>query len=532
MADGNRNEPMTALERGVPLSRSRLWRLQRAYFAEQGVAAWSGGAVPHYVTSSPVLAATYARLLLAWLRDLAAAGALAPGQPVHVLELGAGSGRFAYHCLRRLLPLLDASPLAGQPVVYVMSDFGERTLEFWRGHPQLAPWVAAGRLDFALFDGERDAEVTLLASGRTLAGGPLAVIANYVFDGLIADAFSVQGGVLHEGLVTLRVPTADLALPESRLLERVEASFEARPARLPYYDDPALDGLLAEYQRTLADTHVLLPVGGLRCLRALRRIAGERLLLLSADKGYHRLEDLLGRGPPGLALHGSVSLMVNYDAFARVAAADGGALLGSDHRHTSLDVCALLFGPPGERHPETRLAFAEASGPGSPDDFYMLRKLVTAEGERTPAQILAALRWSGWDSRTFMDLFPRLLAAVEQAPLEVKDDLRVAARRVWDNHFHLGEATDVAFALGLLHFALGDAPAALAAMQDSLRLHGPTAATYYNLAMAHQAMHQPGPALAAIDAALALTPGLEAARALRIRLLAELRRLGPQAGAT
>src|SRR4051812_30311845 len=79
-----------AIETEQRLSRSILWRLQRRYFDEAGVSAWSTTTVPHYVTCNPVLAHAYAAVIFGWLRDLRA-GALDPDEPVTIVELGAGS---------------------------------------------------------------------------------------------------------------------------------------------------------------------------------------------------------------------------------------------------------------------------------------------------------------------------------------------------------------------------------------------------------------------------------------------------------
>src|SRR6185503_15652175 len=48
------------IEEGVPLARSLLWQLQRAYYEGQGIAAWSAGQVPQYVTTNPFIADAYA----------------------------------------------------------------------------------------------------------------------------------------------------------------------------------------------------------------------------------------------------------------------------------------------------------------------------------------------------------------------------------------------------------------------------------------------------------------------------------------
>src|SRR5262245_56914020 len=73
------SEGLFVLEEKQRLSQSLLWRAQRHFFEQQGIEAWRQGTVPHYVTSNPYLANTYARLVFAFLRDCRAVAA-APGQ--------------------------------------------------------------------------------------------------------------------------------------------------------------------------------------------------------------------------------------------------------------------------------------------------------------------------------------------------------------------------------------------------------------------------------------------------------------------
>ena len=53
------DESRFPLEAACRLSRSVLWRLQRRFFEQRGIAAWSEGVVPHHVTSNPGLARAY-----------------------------------------------------------------------------------------------------------------------------------------------------------------------------------------------------------------------------------------------------------------------------------------------------------------------------------------------------------------------------------------------------------------------------------------------------------------------------------------
>ncbi|HUE95068.1 MAG TPA: hypothetical protein VMN39_00320, partial [Longimicrobiaceae bacterium] len=188
--------PEFVIETGVPLSESLLWQLQRSFYDRRGTTAWSEGAVPFYVTSNPFMTRAYARVIVGFLRDSAAAlgsdsepWSKFREQPAYIVELGAGSGRFAFLLLRQLRTMLralvpgwgDGSP---PPIRYVMTDFTETNLRAWAEHPALQPFVAEGLLDFARFDAERDRELTLLHSGTVLAPGtatgPIVAIANYL----------------------------------------------------------------------------------------------------------------------------------------------------------------------------------------------------------------------------------------------------------------------------------------------------------------------------------------------------------------
>jgi SAM-dependent MidA family methyltransferase len=83
-----------------------LWQLQRQYFEEQGIIAWQSGDVPHYITCNPVIAKAYAEMVFGFLKDRSR---LAPDnkEKIYLLELGAGSGRLAFHLLKILTKLCD-----------------------------------------------------------------------------------------------------------------------------------------------------------------------------------------------------------------------------------------------------------------------------------------------------------------------------------------------------------------------------------------------------------------------------------------
>jgi tetratricopeptide (TPR) repeat protein len=525
-------QSLTLLEEPCRLSRSNLWQIQRKFFEQQGVEAWRQGIVPHYITNNPYIANAYANVVFGFLRDCYAAAnqgednsfpALDLSQPIYIVELGAGSGRFAYHFLKKFGGFFQNSALKDLPVQYVMTDFAGRTLDSWREHTSLKPFVESGLLDFALFDAGQPGELSLIHSGKTLAPGtvrnPLVVIANYFFDGIPQDLFSIQAGRLYENLVTLSSPQPEPDLGAPELLQRIEIVYERQPVTTDYYDDPDFNKILQRYQDRLAETSFTIPTSGLSCIRYLNKLSGGRLMLLSADKGYNREEALLNLGEPGLNLHGSFSMMVNYHAIAQYTAQQDGQTLQASYPPASLCIAAFLFGRPPGNYIETRQAFNEAIEKGSPDDFFTLKKAIENHyDDFSLEQLLAYLRMSGWDANILLHSFPVLLTRLESASAPLHQQFYRAIRQVWDTYYPIGEEDDLPFHLAVLLQAMAFYPEALEFYDRSLQLCGPDPGVFYNLAMCHYSLRQLDAALTSIQEALELDPEFEPAKAMRITL--------------
>ena len=528
------------LERNQRLSRSLLWGCQRAFYERQGIDAWRQGLIPNFITSNPVIGRGYAQVVLGWMRDWCEAspgGGLAapePSQPFYLIELGAGVGRFAFHFLEAFRRLRALSRLRDVRFQYVMTDLPERNLDFWLSHPRLQPFLEEGLLDIARFDAECDEQLVLRRSGTVLApgtvGNPLAVVANYFFDSIPQDAFTVRDGVLHECLVSISSPRAEPELDAPDLLERVEVSFEDHPVTAPCYGDPELDRILEDYRERLGDTTFQFPSSALRCLRRLQRLTGDRLLLLSGDKGQASGEELLERVPGvGLVQHGGAfSLMVNYDAIGHYFRYRDGQVFQPVHRHASLHVGAFLLGQPPRGHGETELSFEEAIERSGPDDYATLMSRMAKHYEAmTLEELLATLRWSGWDSGTLMSAFSALMALVESADEPMQREVCWAIQQTWETDYSLGEQDDdLPFHLGMLLYAMDRPQDALTFFEHSLRLSAEDPGTHFNLGMSHVRLGQNAQALACFERALAFDPDFSRAA----DMISELQAAGGREG--
>ncbi len=515
---------MAILEEDARLSESMLWSLQRRFYHQEGVEAWRRGLVPHYVTSNPFIAHSFAVVALGFLRDCAAAGEAA--RPIPIVELGAGSGRFGYHFIIELNRLLNQRPSSGISFKYILTDYAERNLDFWRTHPLLAPLRAAGQLDQARFDATRDTELKLEGSGEVLSSAnadrPLIVFANYFFDSIPEDMFYVDGGQLYESRVSV-LTHEGTPPPDERdrdALDKIGVGWRRRLAEP--YDDPRFNKILDEYRRQLTASALPFPTTAMRVVERVRGWSSGRALFASADKGYVQLDALVGAVEPPLDVHGSFSMMVNYHALGRFVVESGGAALFQSQRSDALTVAAFVFGGAAV---ETARAYDAAVEQFGPDAFHAIKRLASRHyDDLTFEEWSSLMRLARWDARIFVESAAAVTKLVEKCTRgEVLELARVVAR-VWAGYFPIGEEDDIAFCLGSVLFKIAHYHEAIELFSHSLRLYGDNPATHYNAGICHYKLRQFEPALVHLEHALALDPALEQAKAARLVILAQLGR--------
>ncbi len=439
---------------GCALSRSQLYALQRQFYASAGLLAWSQGTVPSQVTTNPVMAAAYARVLLGYLRDLVQAGAVDVGQPIYVLDLGAGTGRLTYLVRKQLAGLMNGLGLPPLDVRFVLVDLGEANLSAQLQNAKLRPLLQTGAVSCAAFppqDTDAPPELRLLPDGTRLLpdtiSNPLIVLCNYFFDSIPHDAFRVRGGQLEECLVSLSGASADntASTKEPVPLSRLQLKLDYRPVApdASYYSEPLWNQQLARYRRELPDTHFLFPVAPLRWLGWLGKLARGRLLLLAADKGYDHAEQIRGYQNLALAVHGSFSLPVNFHALAAVAGPQGFTVLRGPRRESQLKILGLVKGARAA-WPETTLAFADHVARNHPSDHHrVLRGAVMPAMEQPLGYLLSLLRQSEYDPWFVLTYQDSLVHEAAQAPAALHPELIDDLARVWDNDFPLGERHQV-----------------------------------------------------------------------------------------
>jgi hypothetical protein len=526
-ADGKAAEPAPkptiVIEDKKRLSESLIWKLQRAFYASQGPAAWKPNGVPFYITSNPHIARCYSRVFAGALRDLLPV--LQPGEPVYFVELAAGSGQFSYLHLKNLLRIKAALPeLRDVPIRYVMTDFAQRNLDAWQKNQRLRELVDQGVLDFALFDMERDSQIQLVNAKQTITKGscknPLLAIANYAFDTTVQDAFFVKDGVLSEAVASVLSTQAEKDLADAAILGRSALRFDSSAMKGDRYDDPALNRVLERYARRLNNTCFLLPIGALHGIRTLRAWSGGRLFLLSADKAVSYEEDLLSRGDAGFAFHGgSVSMTVNFHALGAYFEEVGGAAMQSLPRSARLHVCGLASGVPDL--PEARLAFDETMSGFGPAAYVKLVSDLRKEWKEPTLEAVAALlRLCFWDQEILIGFREALKKHLPAANDSMKLEILSALRHSYDNFYPM--QYDLPFDLAGYCMMMKEPREALFYLQQSLQLYGEHFLTHFRAGLAHGLLGEMQEGIARLDKALALNPNHTSSREMKIRYEARL----------
>jgi tetratricopeptide (TPR) repeat protein len=513
------------LEAEKPLSQSMLWKLQTDFFANQGPEAWIKGIVPQYITTNPYIANLYAKTVFGYCRDYALRKDFNKDTTIYIMELASGVGRFTYTFLKRFLHIIENSSLKGLKFKYIVTDFAERNIEYWQNHSFLKPYFEAGILDCATFDISQDEQIKLRNSGEALTSGnlknPLILIANYTFDSLPQDTFYVDKGELFEGLITITSPEEKADPADKSILAGLDYYYTDKQIQgNGYYEDDNINNILLYYKNRLEDTAFSLPIIALRCISRLKKLFNDDIIMISADKGYKNEESMFKNYHPFLSKHGCISMTVNFHAMELYFKNLGGKAIHSIYDHENVNMSLFLLSQSGHDFIETTMAYNEIIESLGPDDFYIIKNsVVPLNKSLTTKELLTFLRFTVWDSRTFLEFYNILLQRIESEEDFPRDELITVINQVWDHYFPIGEEGDLAYYLGSLLAYFGQDSDALKLFQASCEFYGADAALYYEIALCYYNLRDAEKALDYTEKSLALDPSFEESMNLKSLLV-------------
>ncbi|MEX1012347.1 MAG: hypothetical protein WD595_02870 [Waddliaceae bacterium] len=474
---------------------SLLWELQNITYEQFGPQAWAGKGVPFYLTSNPYIAHRYANVILGYLRDCLAPTAKTPinlDEPIYIFDLGAGSGRFGYLCLKNLIEMVKIFPKRPK-ITYVMCDMVEDNIAFWRSHPLLKPYVEKGVLDFARYsEQEENRTLTLLESGVTLtretAVNPLLLVCNYFFDTIPQDLFRVHKGKVEEGLLKLTVdaPEGQKVNPrDPAVISKLKLTYDyAKIDSLDtYYDNPKWNHILREYEESFKETAFLFPTRPLKTIEWFAELSGQRLFMIAGDQGVSSHDQVQNWEKPLICRHGSFSFGVSYDAIKRFFDNEKGAGFVTSYPNKVFVQMSGVLGGDKDAYPETAFAFKESMDAFEPRDYWKLLIRKKEEANITPYEkLLLYLKLSYFCPVRFNIYFESLRSQLNKFGAVEKKQFRHMVFQAADNFYFVNpEEAIFILNLGVLLYDLSDLQGAHDLFRRSMLYTGPREVTLENL---------------------------------------------------
>lgn len=480
------------LEQGQLFSRSVIWQWQRRYFMEKGPAAWQTGEVPQYITSNPSMANAYAEMAFAVMLDCQD---YEQQQPLYIIELGGGSGRFAFQVLRQLEKLCQTAGVPLSLFRYILTDFAQHNIDFWRAHPAFVHYSEQGVLDFCLFDFNQPNNLVLQVSGEQISAQdlykPSVLIANYVFDSVPAELVYFENGSWEACYSTITVPAAMRDEEDAAALLKSAGCRYQRGPMPTTVTNPWLHDLLTDYAQQLQSVYTLIPLQVVRALDYLRELSSGGCILLTADKGDYRQENITRNTPPAPVKHGSISLSVNYHALAHYCQSMGGEVYYRPFSHASLHIGCLMLTPNPLSFSLTRMAWQRHMGGFNPDDYFAITQWAVKYVSDMSMEVIHALIRLGYaDIQLIRKILPVLTPKINALTKTDLRGLRQLMQQAWEDYFPLAEEEDIAFDFGLFMYRAGDYASAIFYFTRSVLVYGPDGGTLFNMAKSYMALEQ------------------------------------------
>lgn len=505
------------------LSNSTLWQRMHDYYDQLGPEVWEDEVVPLQITSNTYLANTYAKLIIAQMHDyIAKYGKPSAQKPFHIIEIGAGHGRLSFYLLKNLQL---AFKLYGWPtdwLKYVMTDISLKSLSSWKQHHALKPYFESGCLDLAVFNALEDTELELILSKKIIKSNslskPLFIVCNYIFDTLLQDAFQVIDGKLHEVELIIKNEERNKNKDLKDYFKKASYQFKRHPIQTNYYtQQPVLNKILKNYEDEFDNASFLIPIGAVKCIQNLHHFTKGPMMLLVSDKGYTETDLFDENEDPDISFHGSVSMMVNFDALSQYTELNKGTSFMMGNKGADFQVASFVYHA-DYAIPNTTYAFANSLSTYSPQDLF---DICYIEDDLNPGfgsleSIINLLNLADWDPSIFHDYYPMLLEKLEsqEVSLDLEYSILNGLERVWQFFFKLEKSQDIPFAIGSILYNMDFPEKAVEYYKQSIIYYGKDKETYYNLALAYQQLEDNKKAQQMIENALALHPNYREAKKL------------------
>ena len=512
---------MVAIQGMTPVRDSMVWSLQTRFYQGQGPDAWKNKLVPQGSTANCYTADTYAGIVAAFLRDLQAQGNTA--RPI-IIELGGGSGRFAWQFLNRLCHYHFSDEDTCPPFTYLLTDAATANIDNWQAKARFKPLIESGVLEFA----ELWVDATPIIktangalSPADIADRPVVFIANYLFDSIPCDLFRIRDHQVERVLMALESEEEDFLDKPITSFESVKEKFSSIPIDGAPTGHPLIDSMLQKYTAKEGDFHVQVPESSLRFLESFCDRTAP-MLLLAGDLAYADPDDFHIGSP--FIFDKYFAHYCNFDMIAQLFRLHGGS--AQFQRQRDVNFCCGAFILPGKSHTAsgdgfkwTRRVATDALKEFNPYDAHELIELIDETvAEASIRQVFAWLRFSRFDPAVAEACLPVIFEQLEQGEEKIDDRLLYEAMmEAYQAFFPDGSPVSIDCGLTQLCLAIQFNDEALQLIESALAEFGKKPSRLYVYALVLFRLERTEDARAALREALEIDPGYGPA----LRLYAE-----------
>ncbi len=430
-------------------SQSPIWQIQKDYYKQLGIDTWGKAMVPFVATTNNFVANGYAQTIHAFILDIQQTNN--KDFPINIIELGTGHGRFSFMLLNALNKIYGN--IDNPPFRYIMTDIAPISIEAWKNHPKLKPFINTGILDFALFDAVTQEDTQLIISKKslkqTIKDKPTVIVANFILDVLPYDLFKIQNGTVNQCKVSMNMEN-QITKDDStdKIIDNISLTQQYTKCEDNYYQDEKLDRLLEYYKNNIDNSIVQFPLYILKTIDYFRNLSKNSLWLIGEEANI-KLEQLEGNSSTGIKKEGSFTTRVNLHAITKYLENENTILLSSNLPDQRYDNYAILNNIHTNNYAMTKNMFLQTQVLFGPRSFFrFVVSLSRSETKLTDDGILSLLELSKYDPY-IVHKFKNIILDICLTTKGFKQKALVKALlKTWNNYYDIGEDFKYAYYIG------------------------------------------------------------------------------------
>lgn len=480
------------VEPPVRFSLSKLWQIQRNYFATMGINAWKEE-VPFYISSNTFIAHNYALLLINFIKDWRNQNP-ENHEPFYIVELGSGTGKFSFYFLQTFKKLLSQNNLTDQKFCYIISDLIENNITYCKENSSFQPYIERGEVDFSCFNVEENNDYFLqlrnVSFSKLKISTPLLIIANYTFDCIKQDAFEIRDNKFYETQLGIRSRYKNFNLEKSQHLKELRFDYQEREIDInDYYENPKLNEILKKYSHEFKDTDtiIMMPVGALQFIDNMTDLTCGNFFMITGDKGISQESKIpFLRKEQRMTYDGCYSCSVNFHAMGEYQSQLGGDYLFTANGN-EFKVNLFSIGRKFSDLPQTTYYFETILETTGPSEYCYLYVDVDSCAYRFSLRgIISFLRYSQWDPNAYSIVHDRLMELIDSAEMQFLIDIFRDLEKIKDNVYRMNIGEDIYNMLGLIYEKVDEEETALALYEKSFSIFEKSSESHCNSAKIYE----------------------------------------------